>query len=87
MTVPGRRTRKGFPEHRPSSNRRFHLMKTISCPPKVIIHRLGAVPPPRRRFHPAGIVVLLLLAGLTASAVRACFPGPADRTWHAALSW
>jgi hypothetical protein len=62
-------------------------MKAIACHPKVIIHRLGAVPPPRRRFHPAGFIVLLLLAGLTASAVRVCFPGPAEGTWHTALSW
>lgn len=71
-----------------STTRCFPIMKTISCHPKVIIHRLGAVPPPpRRHFNPAAMVVLLVLAFLAASAIRTCFPGPADRTWHAALSW
>ena len=62
-------------------------MKTMSCHPKVIIHRLGVVPPPPSRFHPATIALLLLGVFLAASAIRTCFPGPAEQTWHAALSW
>ena len=46
-------------------------MKTMSCQPKVIIHRLGGQPVVQRRVTPgAVIVVLLLLAAFAAGTVR-----------------
>ena len=46
-------------------------MKTMSCQPKVIIHRLGGpVTAPRRISPGAVITVLLLLAAFAAGTVR-----------------
>jgi hypothetical protein len=57
-------------------------MKTHSCQPKVIIHRLGAQPPARRRLSPAAIlVVLLALAALAGGTVRSG-PDGANRLRH-----
>ena len=46
-------------------------MKTMPCPPKVIIHRLGCQPAVRLRISPSAVVVVLLvLAAFAASTVH-----------------
>lgn len=46
-------------------------MKTSTCYPKVIIHRLGGPVETPRRFTAAGLLGLLLLAALAAGVVHA----------------
>ena len=47
------------------------VMKTMPCPPKVIIHRLGCLPALRRRITPGAVVaVLLVLAAFAAGTVH-----------------